>query len=49
MTAGPITLQAEYHKTTLGVHKPDARGRDSQLFWPSPSGGSSGKQDEYEH
>ena len=26
MTAGQITLQAEYHKTTLGVPKPDARG-----------------------
>jgi hypothetical protein len=30
MAAGPITLQAEYHKTTLGVPKPDARGRGSR-------------------
>ena len=48
MTAGPITLQAEYHKTTLGVPKPDARGRDSRHLLAVPFGGSSGKQDEYE-
>lgn len=30
MTADRSLLQAEYHKTTLGVPKPDARGRDSR-------------------